>query len=324
MAVLTSAPAIHRQDMVLELLSDTGLLLRRDAIAAGYDDKSLVRLVRQHELCRIRQGAYAAFSTWRELDDVGRHLLLTEAVLKQYDDNVALSHASATLRHGGPTWGLDLSTVQLTHFHGGGRTSAGVTHHRGTCRVLDITKADGHWLTSPPRTVLDVSRSHGLEVGVVVADDFLHRGLTSHEELRMLYESMKDWPGALPVRLVIGLADPRSESVGETLGRLLFRRQRLPRPELQYEVFQPNGMLAGRTDWAWPAYGLLGEFDGKEKYLRYRREGESLTDAILREKRREDLLRELTGWRMVRLVWADLFRADATAARIREQLSRAA
>ena len=28
----------------------------------------------------------------------------------------------------------------------------------------------------------------------------------------------------------------------------------------------------------------------------------------MREKKREDLLRELTGWLMIRLIWADLFR----------------
>ncbi len=38
----------------------------------------------------------------------------------------------------------------------------------------------------------------------------------------------------------------------------------------------------------------------------------------MREKRREDLLRRLTGWSMLRLVWADLERPAATAAIIRE------
>jgi hypothetical protein len=113
--------------------------------------------------------------------------------------------------------------------------------------------------------------------------------------------------------------------VGESLGRELFRRHLLPMPIPQFEVFRPNGSLAGRTDWAWPEHQLFGEFDGKVKYLRHRRVGESVADAVLREKRREDELRELTDFRFVRLVWGDLFRGQQTAERIRAKLlSRAA
>jgi hypothetical protein len=310
--------------MVHELMSPAGLLLRRDAVANGYDDKYLRRLVKAGRICRIRQGAYARAEVWNALDARGRHVLLSDAVTAQYDDDIAISHGSAVLRHEGPDYGIDLASVHITHFTGGGRREAGIVHHEGRCGVLDVTRFADHWLTSPARTVLDVAMLHGLEVGVVVADDFIRRKLTTTAELLQLYEAVKDWPGALILRLVIALATGKSESVGESLGWLLFRNQRLPRPEQQFEVFQPSGILAGRTDWAWPEHGLLGEFDGMQKYLRYRREGESIEDAVIREKRREDLLRELTGWRFIRLVWADLFRAEQTAQRVLAALARAA
>ncbi len=310
--------------MVTELMSPSGLLLRRDAIAYGYDDKYLRRMVKGGQLRRIRQGAYAGAEVWRNLDDRGRHLLLSEAVVAQYDDDIALSHGSAVLKLGGPDYGLDLSSVHITHFEGGGRRGAKVVHHEGRVGVLDITRRDGHWLTSPARTVLDVAMSYGLEIGVVVADDFIHRKLTTSAELWQLYEAVKDWPGALILRLVIDLATGKSESVGESLGWLLCRNQRLPRPEQQFEIPHPDGRLAGRTDWAWPEYGVLGEFDGEAKYHRYRRPGETIEQAVMREKRREDLLRELTGWRFIRLIWADLFRPEFTAQRIRRALLRAA
>jgi len=310
--------------MVVELMSSQGLLLRRDAIAFGYDDKYLRRMVKGGQICRIRQGAYAGAEAWRDLDDRGRHLLLCHAVVEQYDDDIAVSHGSAVLKLEGPDYGLDLSNVHITHFDGGGRRGAKVVHHEGRCGVLDITRRDGHWLTSPPRTVLDVAMLYGLEVGVVVADDFIHRGLTSTAELRQLYEAVKDWPGALILRLVIDLATGKSESVGESLGWLLCRNQRLPRPEQQFEVPYPDGRIAGRTDWAWPEYGTLGEFDGEGKYLRLRRPNETIEQTVLREKKREDLLRELTGWRFIRLVWADLFRPALTAQRIRNALRIAA
>ena len=158
----------------------------------------------------------------------------------------------------------------------------------------------------------------------MVADDFIRRELTTTEELRQLSEAMKDWPGALILRLVVDLATGKSESVGESLGWLLFRNQRLPRPEQQFEVPHPDGRVAGRTDWAWPKHRLFGEFDGIGKYVRYLREGETVADAVMREKRREDMLRELTGWTFIRLVWGDLFRAEHTARRVVAAMARAA
>ena len=75
-----------------------------------------------------------------------------------------------------------------------------------------------------------------------------------------------------------------------------------------------------RLDFAWPEHDVWLEFDGKEKYVKYLREGETATDAVLREKRREDRIRELTGWRCIRITWADLFFPDRLAARIRDML----
>jgi hypothetical protein len=312
--------------MVTELMSPTGILLRRDAVAAGYDDNALARAVRRGLITRIRQGAYAATGVWANADAAGRHRLRCEAVLMQYDDDVALSHDSAVIRHEGPTYGLDLSKVHLTHLSSGTgrRNVAGIVHHEGSCRVLDVTRRDDRWAASPARTVLDVSMVHGVETGIVVADDFIHRDLTSKDELWQVYECVKDWPGALILRLVIERCDGRAESVGETLGRELFRKHHVPLPILQFEIFHTNGELAGRVDWAWPKRRLLGEFDGKSKYERFLRPGETAADAVWREKQREDLLRELTGWSVIRLVWADLFRGEQTAQRVLAAMARAA
>jgi hypothetical protein len=80
----------------------------------------------------------------------------------------------------------------------------------------------------------------------------------------------------------------------------------------------------GITDFAWPQHQLFGEFDGKVKYLRHLRGEETPGDAVFREKRREQLLCEQLGWRMVRLVWADLYSPAPTAARIRHLMRLAA
>ena len=83
---------------------------------------------------------------------------------------------------------------------------------------------------------------------------------------------------------------------------------------LQFEVYDETGRLVGRCDFAWPEHHLLGEFDGRRKYGRGLVPGQSAEEAVFLEKRREDLLREVTQWAMVRLVWSDLSAGAFTSA----------
>ncbi len=82
--------------------------------------------------------------------------------------------------------------------------------------------------------------------------------------------------------------------------------QHLPEPELQFHVYDELGNLVGITDFAWPRYRLLGEFDGKIKYGRLLKPGQSPGEVVTDEKNREDRLREVTGWSMIRFTWSDL------------------
>ncbi|WP_244928372.1 type IV toxin-antitoxin system AbiEi family antitoxin domain-containing protein [Nocardioides sp. W7] len=311
-------------DLLLSIASESSVLLRRDAVAAGIDDNALSRYVHAGVLVRIRQGAYSIASVWKQASPEDQHLMVVDAVMRQYDAHVVLSHASAALLQGAPGWGLDLSNVHVTHLEGGGRIGGRVIHHHGSCRAGDVTRMNDHWITSPARTVHDIAMTAGAEATLVNASDFLHRGLTTIEELLALEPARNKWPRTLGMNVVHHLADARFESVGESRCRFLFWSQGLPAPEPQFDVFHPNGKLAGRVDFAWPEFGLLLEFDGRIKYTRYRREGESLEETILREKRREELICELTGWRIIRLTWADLADPRGTAARIRRLLARAA
>ena len=61
----------------------------------------------------------------------------------------------------------------------------------------------------------------------------------------------------------------------------------------------------GRTDFGWPEFGVLGEFDGVIKYSGRLELGVSGSEAIAQEKQREAALRDL-GWIVVRWMWDDL------------------
>lgn len=307
---------------VAHLYDSYGILLRRDAVLAGINDNALSRLVKGKVLVRLRQGIYCRRSTYLAAGDRERHRLLCRGVMRLYGDHVALSHASACLAQGGPDYGLRLDSVHLTHLSGNGRQQSRIRHHAGECRVGDVRRQDGHWITTPARAILETACVDGALAGLVQANHFLHAGLTTIEELRLMARSSVTWPGSIHHHLLLHLADARIASVGETRSDHLFFTQGLPRPEPQYNVFLPDGRLAAIVDFAWPELKVIVEFDGAEKYHRYRREGETIAQMVTREKAREDLVRELTGWTVIRIVWADLDVPLHTAARIRRSFAR--
>jgi hypothetical protein len=91
--------------------------------------------------------------------------------------------------------------------------------------------------------------------------------------------------------LAIHLADGRAESPLESLSRTRMFQLSLPMPDLQARFFDGDGFI-GRTDFHWPALGLVGESDGDVKYAVAEGDsGQEVVDALLQEKQREKRLR---------------------------------
>jgi hypothetical protein len=305
----------------LRALAETrGFFSRADALAAGHDDNSIRAALRYKLWVHVRRGAYT-FPELAPPDAEGRHRVRARAVLRRLGDRVALSHVSAALEHGLDVWNLDLANVHVTRLDGrSGRTEAGVVHHEGFCVEDDVVEKDGMLVMRPARAAVETCTLGGPESGVVVLDSLLRNGCP-RDELEAAFVLLKQWPNTRGLQVVVRFADGASESAGEARSRWLCYGQGLPAPILQFEVRDASGELIGISDFAWPAHGLLGEFDGRIKYGRLLRDGEIPSDAVFREKLREDAMREQTGWRMVRLVWDDLAQPVATAARIRRMLA---
>lgn len=310
--------------MIEHLFDEHGIVLRRDMVTMGIHDQAILRLRRSGQLVRVRHGVYADPARWMAAAPRDKHVMMTNGVLQMYGDDVAASHVSAALMQGGPDWGLPLAHVHLTDLYAAGeRRQASVHHHQGRCDVHDVTRMGRHWVTTPVRTALDTAALLPRDPAVVVLDDFLHRGLVTKEALSAELARRQQWSAHLDLLLKVSHASLGSESVGETRARLLFQDHGLPEPLLQLEVHDESDALIGRVDFAWPACRVIVEFDGQSKYHRYRRPGESLEQAIMREKRREDRLRE-QGWIVVRMTWSDLEHPAPFLARLRARLERAA
>ncbi len=311
----------------LRILADLqgGYFTRGDARTLGYDDRAVAAAVRHHAWHRFRRGSYSFADAWTSWDDVERHRVRCRAVLRSLGPGVALSHASAVAHRGDlPTWGLDLRRVHVTRLDGGaGRVEGDVVHHEGFCVDGDLVSVDAGLSVGPTRSVLEAGSRAGPEVGLVLMSSLLHAGIDSRDGLEAQFERMEHWPWMRRMHVPLWMADGRYESVGEIRGCWLCWAARLPAPIPQYEVRHPDtDEVLARCDWGWPDRRAVGEFDGKVKYGRLLKPGQDPGDVVFAEKKREDLVREVTDMRMIRFVWDDYSRMPHTVARLRRVLDR--
>jgi hypothetical protein len=297
--------------------------LRKELLAAGENEKTLRASLKRGVYRRPRTGAYVDGAVWDAARAEVRYAIKARAAYRQAKTDVILSHASALPFNEGPTWGVDLSEVHLTRTDGKtGRREAGIRQHCGRLVDSDVRDVHGLKVMSPLRNCLEISTAASVEVALIVANHFLHRGDFTLESLRERYcDGIERWPHSLTTDLVIRLAEPRIESVGESRTSYLFWKQRLPRPVPQYEVYDGD-VLVARLDFALPELGVWFEFDGKVKYQGGADPDEDPGAVVFREKRREDRVRELTGWRCLRITWQDLADPVRLAARIRAFIAR--
>lgn len=304
------------------ILETSGVFLRRDAVECGYDDKTIARMVRTGAWRRIRHGAFTLPSTWDAADGPARHLLQAAAVHRAAASDIAFSHTTSALIHGASVWDLPLGDVHVVRAGGrSGRAAAGVRRHRAAVEEGDLLTTGGLPHTSGARTIFEIISIASTEVALAATNDLLRRGAASLDGLKEFAPRAEHWPNTLNAQIVLRLADPLVETVGESRTLYLMFREGLPHPIAQFEVFD-GARLAGRVDFALPDHGVFIEFDGKAKYTSLRREGESVDDVVLREKLRQELIAELTGWECIRITWAQLSTPGATAARIRAAIER--
>lgn len=312
------------ESQLRRIAAQQGVFLRREALALGYDDRDLRNACKAKRWVRVHHGCYTFADAWAEADDVARHRIQSRAILRTHNGETVLSHASSVAEREVDIWGVDLSRTHITKPRDScGELGDRIQPHSGALLDNEFEVLNGVRATVLPRAIVEAATWETTESGLVMADSAQRKKLVALPELEAAYDSRADWPGGRRASLVLRLTDGRAESVGETRSRYLMWQQGIPLPDLQHEVYD-NGVLIGRTDFAWPEHRLLGEFDGKVKYGRLVKEGETPSDVVMREKRREEQLYELTGWRMIRLSWADLYDPVRTAARLRRMLRLAA
>lgn len=239
---------------------------------------------------QVRRGVWIDVATWERLDPTQRHAAFVHAtvLLRRLEDPVICAVESAAA-----VWGLPRIEPWPRHVRHlvtdrRVRGSALLRPHLGT--PVEAVELHGVLVTPVARTVVDLARSGSLFTAVAAADHALRHDLCSSADVAAeVAEIPRGGPGRVRAALVRDLADPLSMSPGESLSRVQMFRLNLPRPQLQHEVRDDDG-VAGVGDFWWE--GVVGEFDGKLKYrVPDGASAEEAAEVVWREKKREDRLR---------------------------------
>lgn len=282
-----------------------GLIRRGDAIAAGWSDTMVAAAARSGDLVRVAPGVFVvaddSHATPHGRDDLFR--LRSIAVASSVRDRGAtiLSHQSAAAVHRLPLLKPDDRLVHVTRNGVNGSGERGYRKvHALELAADDIVTVDGIAVTSLARTAVDVALEGTFAQALTAVDAALRAGAT-REAIAARLRGRRS-PGSRIARAALVHGNGLSESVGESWSRAEMIQARLAPPTLQCE--HRAGGETFRSDFDWRCR-LVGEFDGLHKYGRLRRQGESVADAVVREKRREDALNR-SGIKVVRWIWADL------------------
>jgi hypothetical protein len=299
-------------------LDDDPLLLRSQLVRSGSTDGDIRSATNSGSIERLRRGAFAPTAQLNSMSPDDRHRLHIRAHAAATRSELVVSHQSAALLHSIPLWSPDLQRVHFTVDRpGGGRKSASRHLHPAFLSSKDVVSIQGIAVTSPERTVADLCKTLSFEAAVCAADAALNRRLlTVIGVAEALGRSGKK--SAVKARRVLDFCSDLSDSVGESRSRVRMHYAGLPRPAMQVNLYSESGLFIARVDFLFTDLGVIGEFDGRVKYSKYLRPGQSASDAVVAEKKREDALRS-HGWIVVRWTWADLEHPE----RLVEKLKRA-
>lgn len=295
------------------------IVTRRQLRARGCSDREIARVVAAGEFRRVRNDRYVDAVLWNDLWNEGRHLVeVVAAHLNSAAPGPVFWGPSAAVLHSLPLYRLapkKVHAVILGSRHG--RTVAGVAWHRIPVAPVDIVEIEGIRCTSLERTILDLACATGLPVSVSAADAAQRRAAVAGQvrdaaraqewRARMLARAEgSPRPGIRRARQVIAFADGRAQLPGESVSRLFLNNLGFAAPELQMHVTGASGDDYW-LDFGFPRSRCFGEFDGRGKYFDEDLTGNRTAEEIfLAEKAREDDIRGVTGWRIVRWGSSDI------------------
>lgn len=315
-----------------------GLIDSAAVLRTGASSDAIHRAFRAGKLVRIRRGFYVKAADWIRALPSERFAWTAASVSRSVAGSV-LCKETAALANGVPTLRTPGFVELATTFPGRSGTRPPTAVVWGDGQQAQEARAKRNYpvryhlreavvsipvgefrCTGLVQTALEVMFSAKLSQALVVADgtarklrgqgllppgrglldlDSVTAGIAAHPSAAARHRAIR----------VAGLAHPLAESVGESYSRAAFEFLGMEQPVLQKEFWDGDGFI-GRSDFWWPVENVVGEFDGKGKYLDAGIRGAIPVEEVLyREKLREDRIRSL-GIRFVRWGWTDVDNPD--------------
>ncbi|MBT8160808.1 MULTISPECIES: hypothetical protein [Arthrobacter] len=310
------------------------LIVSAERLALSGSTSSIHRRFRAGRYVRLRRGYYVETSVWVEATPAERFEWSAAAVGLAFEQPVFHGESAAvvlgipTLRTP-PLVELATDSERIT-----GRRPPTFTVHGQSAlaeqarnlgnypmryvlrRDVDAVVSGQFACTSLVQTAVDVMISSSFSKALVVAEGvaraLVDQGtldrdacLADHPGIAEELDGISSEATGLRTHRLARLAQAKSESVGESFSKAAFELLDFEQPMQQHTIYD-SGQFVARTDFWWPQQNVVGEFDGKAKYVDKELRGRLTAEEIVyQEKLREDRIRSL-AFAFVRWSWADL------------------
>jgi very-short-patch-repair endonuclease/predicted transcriptional regulator of viral defense system len=245
-----------------------GIVTRRQLLALGFSSRSIEHRRATGRLHLVTRGVYAV--GWPALDRRRRWM----AAVLACGEDAALSHRSAAALLGIGSElpdRIDVSVPRRCEL----RRSGLLIRGRPSLAEGDIGFSDGIPVTSPVRTLVDLTTELDILAVERAVNDADKRGLVDPETLREELARFRGEPGVRPLRFLLDKLFFRlSDSDLEVYFRRIVKGARLPMPLSKQRVNRFE------VDFFWPDFGLVVETDG----LRYHRTPSTQTRDARRDR----------------------------------------
>lgn len=233
---------------------------RQQAAEVGTDPGQLRRMVAQGDIRRVLRGVYTSADT---PDTVQTRCAAARLVTAE--------HVVVCDRTAAWIWGVDVFEHRELEILPPLETWALRGHPRvtrdgckGGTRDLssdDIVEVEGLRVTTPLRTALDLACRLTARDGLAALDQFMRLYELTREDYQRGLLRYYRRRGVVQARMLVLVADGRSESPGESWVRMAILESGLPLPELQFWV-DVDGVPTYRIDMGYPRHRVAVEYDG--------------------------------------------------------------